>query len=76
VAAVAIALTVATAAAMLARSTRSDRRTTDNHMVRDKVLEMLFCVPGMDCGAMASTPSFDMAASAASSFAFRGEEAA
>jgi len=49
VAAVAIALAVATAAAMLARSTRSDRWTTENHMVRDKVLQMLFCVPGMDC---------------------------
>lgn len=48
-AAVAIAVAVATAAVMLARPTGIDRRATSNHLIRDKVLEMLFCVPGMNC---------------------------
>ena len=74
-AAAAIAVAVATAALMLARSRGSDRKTTDNHLVGDKVLEMLFCLPVMDCGAMKSTPSFGMAASAAASCAFCDKEA-
>lgn len=76
VAAIAIAVAVATAAVLLARSTRSDRKTNDSHIVGDRVLEMLFCIPGMNCGATRSTPSFGTATSAASSFASFGEEAA
>ena len=72
---VAVAVAVATAAVMLARSTRSEPKTTNNHIVGDKVLEMLFCIPGMNCGAMWSTPSFGTAASAASSCAFCDKEA-
>ena len=48
-AAVAIAVAVATAAVLLTRSRGSDRKTADHHLVGDKVLEMLFCVPGMLC---------------------------
>ena len=66
VAAVTIAVAVATVAAILARAARSDRKTTDSHLVGDKVLEMLFCVPGMCRGAMESAPSsIGTAASAA-----------
>lgn len=61
-AAVAIAVAIATAAVTLTRSMGSDRRTTDNHVVGDKLLEMLFCIPGMNCGAMWSTPSLGTAA--------------
>jgi len=49
IAVAAVALAVATAAVMFARPTGGDRKTTDNHIIREKVLEMLFCVPGMDC---------------------------
>jgi len=74
-AAVAIAVAVATAAVMLKRSTRSDRKTTDSHIVGDKVLEMLLCLPVTGCGAMKSTPSFGTAARAAGPCSFRDEEA-
>jgi len=75
VAAAAIAFAVATAAVMFARPTGSDRKTTDNHILRDKVLEMLLCLPVTGCGAMKSTPSFGTAARAAGPCSFRDEEA-
>lgn len=50
-AAVAAAIAVATVAAMLARSTGNERKTAGHHLVGDTVLEMLFCLPGTDCGA-------------------------
>lgn len=75
VAVAAIALAVAAAAVMLARTRGSERKTTDSHLVGDKVLEMLFCLPVMDCGATKSTPSFGMAARAAGPCAFRNGEA-
>ncbi len=74
-AAVAIAVAVAAAAVMLARTRESERKTTDSHLVGDKVLEMLFCLPVMDCGAMKSIPSYGMAARAAGPCAFRDEGA-
>lgn len=74
-AAIAIAVAFATAAVMLARSSGRERKTADKHLVGDKVLEMLFCLPVMDCGAMKRAPSFGTAARAAGSCAFRDEEA-
>jgi len=73
--AVAIVVAMATAAVLLKRSTRSDRKTTDSHIVGDKVLEMLLCLPVTGCSALKSSPSFGTAAGAASSSAFRIKEA-
>jgi len=73
--AAAVAIALAVAAVMLACTRGSERKTTDSHLVGDKVLEMLFCLPVMDCGAMKSTPSFGMAARAAGPCAFRDEGA-
>lgn len=53
--AVAVALAVATAAAMLARSTGGDRKAVGADIFGHKVLEMLFCFPITDGDAKQST---------------------
>jgi len=63
--AVAVAIAAAIVAAMLGRSMEAGRKTADAEIFGNKVLEMLFCVPGTDCGAKQSTPFSGAGASAA-----------
>lgn len=73
--AIAAAVAVATAAAMLSRFAGGDRKSMDAELVGDKVLEMLFCFPGFDCGAKQRARFSDTGASGAFLAASRNTEA-